>query len=216
LLIDLKLDGKTVTVIGGGVEAHRKIQNFLDSGAKILVVSQGFSNGIQQLGKTKKVALLKTKIQNAKDFIESLNPKPHILLAATNDSKLNLELVEAAKAWGCTIYSVDNPALSDFRLPAVARVGDVKVAVSTGGKSPAVARALRQRIEKLVTPEDLLEIELQADMRRILKLSVSDSNQRRNLLYETLNNNDVKKALSEGNLQEAKELALKLIKKKEK
>jgi precorrin-2 dehydrogenase/sirohydrochlorin ferrochelatase len=216
LLIDLKLDGKTVLVIGGGVEAYRKTQSFLDSGAKILVVSQEFSNGIQQLGKAKKVVLLKTKIQNANSFLERLNPKPHILLAATNDSRLNLELVRAAKAWGCTVYSVDNPASSDFRLPAVATIGDVKVAISTGGKSPAMARALRQRIEKLVTPEDLLEIELQADMRRILKRNVSDSNQRRNLLYETLNNNDVKKALSEGNLHEAKELALKLVKKKEK
>ena len=59
------------------------------------------------------------------------------------------------------VYAVDNPALSDFILPAVAQVGDVKVAVSTGGKSPAMARVLRERIEKLVTPEDLLEIELQ-------------------------------------------------------
>ena len=59
--------------------------------------------------------------------------------------------------------------MSDFILPAVARVGDVKVAVSTGGKSPAMAHVLRERIEKLVTPQDLLEIELQANMRGILK-----------------------------------------------
>ncbi len=67
------------------------------------------------------------------------------------------------------VYSVDNPALSDFILPAVAHIGDVKIAVSTSGKSPAMAKALRERIEKLIQPEDLLEIELQSHLRSILK-----------------------------------------------
>ena len=53
----------------------------------------------------------------------------------------------------CMVYSVDDPAQSDFILPAVAHVGDVKIAVSTSGKSPAMARALRERIEKMVTPQ---------------------------------------------------------------
>ena len=64
------------------------------------------------------------------------------------------------------VYSVDNPALSDFILPAVAQVGDVKIAVSTSGKSPAMAKVLRERIEKMITPEDLLEIQLQVPCTR--------------------------------------------------
>ena len=114
------------------------------------------------------------------------------------------------------VYAVDNPAISDFILPAVAQVGDVKVAVSTGGKSPAMAQVLRERIEKLVTPQDLLEIELQANMRSILKERVSDAKVRSKLLYEILNNDNIKEALSEGKLQEAEELAMKLIEKREK
>ncbi len=95
-------------------------------------------------------------------------------------------------------------------MPAVAKVGDVKIAVSTGGKSPAMARVLRQRIEKLVTPEDLLEIELQANVRSILKDEVSDSKIRSKVLYEILNNDNIKQALREGKLCEAEELAMKL------
>lgn len=216
MLIDLKLDAKTVMVVGGGEEGYRKMQNFVGSGAKIWVISKEFSSGTQKLAEEKKVALLKTEIKDAKLFVESLNPKPDILLAATNDSKLNHELVIAAKAVGCMVYSVDNPALSDFILPAVANVGDVKIAVSTSGKSPAMAHVLRERIEQLVKPEDLLEIELQAKMRRLLKQQGSDSKARSKLLFEILNNDKIKQALKEGNLQEAEKMALKLVKERQK
>jgi precorrin-2 dehydrogenase / sirohydrochlorin ferrochelatase len=211
LLIDLKLDGKTVMVIGGGAEAHRKLQSVLDSGAKIWVISREFCDEVQKLGDAKKVALLKTGIKDGQAFVDSLSPKPYILLAATNDSNLNLGLVKAAKHYGCMVYSVDNPQLSDFILPAVAHVGDVKVAVSTGGKSPAMAHILRERIEKLVTPQDLLEIELQEKARAILKTKISDSNQRSKLLYEIMDNVNIKRALTEGKLTEAEEIANKII-----
>ncbi len=216
MLVDLKLDGKTVMVVGGGAESYRKTQSFLDSGATIWVVSKGFLEGIQKLGDEKKVALLKTEVKDAKSFIDSLSPKPDVFLAVTNDATLNFELVNAAKAFGCMVYAVDNPALSDFILPAIAKVGDVKVAVSTGGKSPAMAHVLRERIEKIVTPQDLLEIELQANMRGIIKESIADAKERSKLLYEILNNDNIKEALNEGKLQEAQELAMKLMEKREK
>lgn len=211
MLIDLKLDGKTVMVIGGGAEAHRKLQSMLDSGAKIWVISRDFCEQVQKLGEEKRVALLKTGIKDAQAFVDSLSPKPYILLAVTNDGNLNAELVKAAKYYGCMVYSVDNPSVSDFILPAVAHVGDVKVAVSTGGKSPAMAHVLRERIEKLFTPEDLLEIQLQEKARGILKTKVSDSKLRSKMLYDILNSVEIKEALSQGNLSEAEDLALKLI-----
>jgi precorrin-2 dehydrogenase / sirohydrochlorin ferrochelatase len=215
LLIDLKLDGKTVIVAGGGSESYRKTQSFVDCGAKIWVVSKQFSSGIQKLAEAKKVALVKTEIKDAKVFVDSLNPKPDIFLAVTNNSELNLELVKAAKFAGCMVYSVDNPALSDFILPAVAHVGEVKIAVSTSGKSPAMARVLRERIEKMVTPEDLLEIELQSQVRSFLKARVTDPKRRSKLLSEILNNDKIKQVLKEGTLCEAQEIAMKLIKKME-
>ncbi len=215
MLIDLKLEGKIIIVVGGGLEACRKTESFVDSGATIWVISKEFSESITKLAEEKKVALIKTEVNDAKTFIDSLNPKPDIFLAATDNEKLNLELVKAAKKFGCMVYSVDNPVLSDFVLPAVARIGDVKVAVSTSGKSPAMARRLRERIEKMVTPEDLLEIELQANVRGILKQRFSDPKERSRLLYEILNNNRIKEILKEGKLLEAQELAMKIISKKE-
>ena len=125
MLLDLKLEGKTIIVVGGGSEAYRKTGSFVDSGATIWIISKDFSEDIQSLAKAKKIAIVKTEIKNAQTFIDSLNPKPDILLAVTNNSALNLELIKAAKNLGCTVYSVDNPALSDFILPAVTHIGDV-------------------------------------------------------------------------------------------
>jgi precorrin-2 dehydrogenase / sirohydrochlorin ferrochelatase len=211
MLIDLKLGGKTIMVIGGGAEAYRKVQGFLDSGATIWVISRDFASDMLKLEEAKKVALLKTAIKDAKAFIDSLNPKPDVLLAATDNSKLNQELVKAAMAYGSMVYAVDNPTLSDFILPAVAHVGDVKIAVSTGGKSPAMAHVLRERIEKIITPNDLLEIELQEKARAALKAKVADPKQRSKILYALLGSVEIKKALSEGKPALAEELALKYI-----
>ena len=211
LLIDLKLEGKTVVVVGGGLEGYRKTQSFTDSGAKITVVSEIFSGGIKRLAEEKRVTLVKAEIKDAQTFFNDLSRKPDVFLAVTNDPKLNAQLVKVAKSAGCMVYSVDNPALSDFTLPAVAKIGDVKIAVSTSGKSPAMARALRQRIEKMITPEDLLNIKLQSYVRSILKEQVTDQKVRSKILNEILNNVDIKQALSEGKLCEAQEMALKLI-----
>lgn len=216
MLIDLKLDGKTVMVIGGGAEAYRKTQSLLDSGAVIWLISKDFNNDVLKLGETKKVAILKTEVKDAKAFVDSLNPKPDVLLAATNNSKLNLELVKAAKAYGSMVYAVDNPTLSDFILPAVAHIGDIKIAVSTGGRSPAMAHVLRERIEKLVTPEDLLEIELQEKCRAQLKQHISDPKTRSKTLYDILNDVNIKTALAKGNMVEAEKYAYQLIKKGDK
>ncbi len=213
--MDFKLDGKTVVVVGGGLESYRKTQNFLDSGAQITVVSDEFSEGIKSLAQEGKIRLRKATVKDAQSFIDNLSPKPDVFLAVTNNSELNSQLVKAAKTKGCIVYSVDAPALSDFILPAVAKVGDVKIAVSTGGRSPAMARELRQRIEKFVTPEDLLEIELQAYLRGVLKVSVVDQRERSRFLNEILNNVDIKQALRDGKLCLAKEYAIKHLQSKE-
>ncbi len=215
MLIDFRLDGKTIIVIGGGREGCRKILNVIDSNAQVTVVSSDFSDAIKSFAEQGKIRLHRAKIKDPQDFVAHLDPKPDLLLAVTNDTALNAQLLKAGKAAGCIVYSVDAPELSDFTFPAAAKVGDVKIAVSTGGKSPAMARELRQRISKCVTPEDLLAIELQSYLRKLLKTSVVDYHERSKFLNEMLNNVDIKQALKDGKLSEAKQLALKLMQSKE-
>ena len=211
MLVDLNFNGKYVVVVGGGSESYRKTQSFVEAGAKILVVSKAFSLGIKKLHKMGKLELLQAEVKDAEDFVKSLEPKPDLLVAVTNDHKLNAQLIKHAKSACCMVYSVDKPSASDFILPALAKVGEVRIAVSTTGKSPAMARVLRQRIEKMITEEDLLQIKLQNRLRANLKKRISDQKVRRKILYKTLKNDEVKRFLKEGKFDEALEVAMKIL-----
>jgi precorrin-2 dehydrogenase/sirohydrochlorin ferrochelatase len=211
MLVDLKFEGKYVVVVGGGSESYRKTLDFLEAGAKISVVSRSFSTGFKQLVGQWKISLQKAEIEDIVAFFGSLKPKPDLLVAVTNDYNLNAQLIRQAKSAGCMVYAPDNPSISDFMLPAIAKVGNVRIAISTSGKSPAMASVLRQRIEKMITQEDLLQVKLQDYVRGILKEQVSDQKVRRELLYSILENAEIKKLLKQSKFEEAKESATKIL-----
>jgi precorrin-2 dehydrogenase/sirohydrochlorin ferrochelatase len=213
LLVDLNFNGKYAVIVGGGSESYRKTLNFVEAGSKILVVSKTFSRGIKELHTMGKLELLKAEVKDSEAFVKSLKPKPDLLVAVTNDHKLNAQLIKHAKSAGCMVYAVDNPAVSDFILPALAKVGEVRIAISTAGKSPAMARVLRQRIEKLVTQEDLLQIKLQTYARAVLKKRILDQKVRKQILYKMLKSNEIKRFLKEGKFDEAREMAMKILEK---
>jgi precorrin-2 dehydrogenase/sirohydrochlorin ferrochelatase len=213
LLVDLNFNGKYVVIVGGGSESYRKTRSFVEAGSKILVVSRTFSRGIKELDAMGKLELLQAEVKDGEAFVKSLKPKPDLLVAVTNDHKLNAQLIKHAKSAGCMVYSVDDPAVSDFILPALAKVGEVRIAISTAGKSPAMARVLRQRIEKMVTQEDLFQIELQTYVRAVLKKRILDQKVRKRILYKMLKNDEIKRFLNEGKFDEAKEMAMKILEK---
>jgi precorrin-2 dehydrogenase/sirohydrochlorin ferrochelatase len=211
LIIDFKFEGKYVVMVGGGSEAYNKALTFLDAGSKVLVVSRNFSSGIMELHRLKKIDLLRAEVKDGETFVKQLNPKPDLLAIATSDHELNASLASRAKSAGHMVYVADNPAISDFILPAVARIGDVRVTVSTGGKSPAMAKALRARIEKLITKEDLLHIKLQEYMRGILKQRIINQKDRKKILYRVLEDEQVRESLKGGKLLAAKKTAMKIM-----
>ena len=76
-----------------------------------------------------------------------------LVVSATDDRPTQEQVAAAARARGILVNTVDRPALCDFIVPAVLRQGDVMLAISTSGKSPALAAALRAKLEKVVTPD---------------------------------------------------------------
>jgi precorrin-2 dehydrogenase/sirohydrochlorin ferrochelatase len=208
LIIDINFEGKQVVIVGGGAEAYRKIMSFLDAHSKVLVVSRKFLDEIHVLHQLTKIDLLKSVITDAEAFVNGLNPTPDLLVAVTNDSRLNCQLAKHAKEVGCMVYAIDDPSISDFMFPALAKISDVKIAVSTSGKSPSMARVLRKRIEKMITEEDLLQIRFQEYIRPLLKELVSEQRIRKIVLSEIIEDDHVKKLLKKGKFEDAKQFAL--------
>ena len=212
MILDYDLTDKKVVIIGGGPEAHRKIQSFLDAGSKVLVVSEDFLESIRTLHELNKIELRQENIKDVESFISSLDCVPDVLVAVTNNHELNFQLVKSAKTAGSMVYSVDNPKISDFMLPALAKIDDVRIAVFTGGKSPSVARVLRQRIEKMITPQDLLQIQLQEYLRSEIKQKIPEQKIRKIVLSEIIEDNHIQKLLKKGKLEQAKQFALDIAK----
>jgi len=203
LLVDLKLSGKNVVVVGGGKVGYEKVSKLLREEPRIRVFSKSFSAGMRKLSERGKVELVDCEVENAEDFIKGLRPKPDLLVAATDDPSLNAELAARARARGCMVYVVDNPELSDFTLPALAEIGDVRIAISTGGRSPAMARILRRRIEGLIRREDLLQIRLQLEVRERLKREIPDRRSRKRIIYRILRDRRISELLGRGRFDEA-------------
>src|SRR5689334_19827690 len=138
----VELEGRPCVVIGGGAVAERKVRALLDVGAVVTVVSPALSSALAALVATGRVAHL------ARGYADGDLIGAALAFAATDDGAVNAAVAREGRARGVWVNAADDPAHCDAILPAVVRRGLVTVAVSTGGASPALARAVRERLER--------------------------------------------------------------------
>jgi precorrin-2 dehydrogenase/sirohydrochlorin ferrochelatase len=141
------IQARRAVVVGGGQVAARKVKDLLEVGGHVTVISPSLTPELQSLVDAGQVSLIGRPYQVG-DLSEAF-----LVIAATDDGRVNHQVWHEAEQAGCLVNVVDDPAHSNFITPAVVRHGDVAVAISTGGTSPALARRLRERLEKLIGPE---------------------------------------------------------------
>ncbi len=146
-------------VIGGGDVAARKIRGLLAAGAHITVISPKLTPELQTLADTGKILFLQRCYQEGDLEHASL------VIAATSDIETNHTVWREAQRRGCLVNVVDDPQHSNFIMPAVLHRGDMSIAVSTGGSSPALARRLRDIIGNLIGLEYGLLSEVLGELR---------------------------------------------------
>ena len=146
--ISLNLQGRLGVVIGGEDEAAHKTALLLDVGANVVVVNPTLNAPLRKLTAAGKVLhrgrrFRSTDTQGAFVIINTL----------AQDVDLARSLRDASEAEGFLVWSIDQPELSDFMMPAVVRRGALRMAISTGGASPTLARTLRQNCEEIFDDE---------------------------------------------------------------
>lgn len=132
--------------------AARKAAGLLEAGALIRVISPELHPKLVQMV-TEGNALAELRAY-APGLLASLGvEKLDLVIAATDDPKVNTAVWEEARTLGCLVNVVDDPEHSNFILPAVVRRGELQIAISTGGASPALARRIREDLESQFGPE---------------------------------------------------------------
>lgn len=210
MIIDLNLHGKFAIVVGGGNEALKRIQSLAKHNCKILVISENVGNQIKLLARNEKIQLKRQKITDVKFLSEY---KPDMVITTTNDSKLNEKIIRKAKKEKILAYSSDNPEESDFANPAIIDFEDiVKVAIFTGGKSPAMSKKLRTELEKIlekiITKEEIAKIKIQDIARKSAKKKIKSQSQRKTFLNGIMNDNRIKQLIKDGMVEKAEKAAL--------
>src|SRR5947209_10581294 len=213
LIVDLNLKGNLVVVVGGGNEGLKKVNALLTQDCKILLVSDSTNKQIENYVKERKVTFKKMKLKNA-DFLKKY--KPFMVLATTDDRELNRKIVEQAKKMRCYSYAADDPAVSDFAFGSVINIEDtVQIAVSTGGRSPAMARKIRLQAEKIfrkiIKKEDIYQIKLQDFARKAAKAKIATFLERKKFLYSVMNDNHIKQLIKAGNLKKAQKRVIEML-----
>ena len=213
VIVDLNLRGRQVIVVGAGGEGLKKVNSLLTQDCQIIVISDSASSIIQKLAKQGKIEFKKTRLENA-SFLKEYNPI--LVMAATDDKELNRKVVQEAKKKRCYAYAADDPEFSDFAHPSVINIQDtVQVAISTGGRSPAMARKLKIKAEKIfneiIDKEDIYQIKLQKIARDSARNKITTVLERKKFLYSVLNNTKIKQLLKEDNFLAAEKEVMRIL-----
>ncbi len=140
--VSLNIRGRKCLVIGGGQVAVRKVAGLLEHGAVVEVISPELCPELAELAAKREITAF-TREYRAGDLEGAF-----VAILATDDSRVNREAVAEAGKRAVLVNVVDRAEESDFIAPSYLRRGDISIAISTSGKSPALARKLRIRLEE--------------------------------------------------------------------
>jgi precorrin-2 dehydrogenase / sirohydrochlorin ferrochelatase len=157
--IFLKLAGRLCLVVGGGAVAYRKAESLSSCGATLRIVAQKISDETR------------TRFGNTDEIIEREYQPADLdgcilAIAATDNPSVNTQVARDCRVHGILVNSVDDPDNCDFYVPAVVRKGDIQIAISSGGASPALSGWIRREIENLLTDRLAQGMEIIACVRK--------------------------------------------------
>ena len=181
----LNLQGRSSVVVGGGAVAEQKVVGLLEAGARVTVVSPDLTWKLEDLAATGAIELRRRAYRRG-----DLNGA-FIAIAATDDRGANADVWAEAEERGILLNAVDDLPHCSFIAPAVHRAGDIAVAVSTAGKSPALAVRLREQIRALIGREHAEFLDLLGELRPAVAARVPDHKIRTRLWYQIVDSDAV-------------------------
>lgn len=162
----IKLRDKRCLVVGAGAVGHEKALGLLAAGAQVTVVAPEVGDEVRALATEGKISL------SQRAYLESDLDGAFLVIAATPDRGVNERVQRDAEERSMLVNVADVPDLCNFILPAVAREGDLALAVSTNGASPALAKRIRREARALVDHPHARLAEILASLRPWAKQNI--------------------------------------------
>jgi precorrin-2 dehydrogenase/sirohydrochlorin ferrochelatase len=192
LPIFMNLDGRRCVVVGGGEVAERRVAALLEAGARVCVISPKLTAELQRLASTNAVEHLarEWKPGDLKDCL--------LAFAATDDLRVHRATAAEARAFRVpinvadqpelcdfitpSVEVADQPELCDFITPSVVRRGELQIAISTSGASPALASRIRRDLQVTIGPEYETVTQIMRAARSYVRKRQQDSRERARIL----------------------------------
>ena len=200
----VNLQGQRAVVIGGGRVAERKIETLLDHGATVHVIARELTpklTGYLSAGKIRHLG---------PDFKESHLNGAFVVFAATNETPLNRRVSEVARKRGLLVNAVDQPSDCNFIVPSILKRGDLLVSISTSGKSPSLARKIREELGGIFGKEYESLLILLGRLRQEI-LSRGFSSDQNRLVFQELVHSDILAHIKENELEKVGALLSKIL-----
>ncbi len=187
----IKTDKMKVLILGAGEVGERRASRFIQAGAEVILTGGTVSSNLQNMG----------AISKPLEKIEELVEWAELVVIASGDEEMNNHVAKLAGEK--LLNRADDPFEGNVIVPTTFSVGEAQISIFTGGKSPLMARMLRKKIQSAITPEDILQIELQDYARLKIKSCIENQKLRRDYLYQISQDPEIKRCLSEDRWDDA-------------
>lgn len=195
--IYLDLKGKRCIIIGGGKVAERKCLPLVKAGAVVTVISPQITKRLEYYKKRGNIKHIKRTYRRG-DL-----KSPFLVIAATDSEEINKKVYLDTRHRNILLNVVDNPELCNFIVPSIFERGDLKIAISTGGSSPAIAKRIRKELEAIYKPEFSRYLNFIRGIREQIKLKVRNRKEKADML-NYLASEEIFDTLRKDGLEEAK------------
>lgn len=190
-----EMKDRHVLIIGTGSVGIRRSKRFLDAGAKVSIITHDIDEDVKRDLEDRGAAFFDDEHR------DSLLDECDLVVIATDNLELNEELAHKAK--GKLINCASDISLSNVIVPSTFKLGNVTVSLYTDSKSPLMAKELRKKIQSVITPEDVLNIELQERVRQLLKDNIDSQKKRKEYMIKIKDDSTVQDFIHKGDLESA-------------
>jgi len=202
--IYLDIKDRDCLVVGGGSVGTRKVLTLLACGANVTVVSLAATEKLHQLSNNGEIKLEERPFQTT-DLDDRF-----LVIGCTDNQELNVNIHAEAERRGLLCNIADRPKVCNFILPSIVNRGDLIIAISTSGKSPAFAKKLRKHLEKEFGNEYAKFLNLMGAIRQKL-LNQDNEPEAHKHLFEQLIEKDLVQMLKNGDTENINSLLLDVL-----